>query len=125
MYNNETPSDRHDQPNMARALLRGVGIVLLVEVSALLAGIAFFLIIHGLVFAVLFLAPYSAFVRRLFGKVFGSPFRLPVVNKLTWWQWVDFLLKMSIAIASIGSGIWALVRFGFYGQNFIYLAING
>jgi len=125
MKDTQKPAE-FSNPDISRKLLRVMGMVIVVDLLTLLAGISFFMIIHGIVFAVFWLAPYWKFPRSIFFKVSGFPDKFQLVKKrrITWWQAIILVLKVLTILAFLGSGLWLLVRSGFYGQNLIWLTLN-
>ena len=93
--------------DMSRAVLRLIGITLLLEVFSLLLGVAFFAMMHGLVFGILWLAPYWDFARKIVTRTVGPLFPSPYVSIR-----VQTHLFLSI------------ILFGFCGQNLICLALS-
>jgi len=108
------------QTDLARGLLRLMGISLLFEFSALLLGIAILLIAHAVVFGILWLVLYWAFAQYIFVKITGlnkPSTQLPI----NLWQIINMVLKTAIVMAFLGLGFWVLFHKGFTGQNLIWM----
>jgi hypothetical protein len=106
-----------------RALLKLLGVVLLVEAVVLTAGVAFLLILHGFVFALFLSARYW---KPAYGLLaWALPLGIQVSEfapiPMTWWRAPLFIVNMTVRLGMIGVGMWILFRAGFCGQNFICL----
>ena len=103
-----------------------IGSVVLLDVLALILGWAFFLIVHGLMYSIIWLAPYWSYARKVFVKFTGLPDTIPLIakNPLTCWSLVVFAIKAITLILFFILGLWGLFRNGFCGQNFICLAMS-
>jgi hypothetical protein len=124
MSNAEQKPDNLQKTDISKSLLRLMGIMVLLDVSALVAGISFFMIVHGALLGIRWSAPYWKFSRNIFVKASGFPETNILLNKnqITWWQGINLLLKAVTVVALLILGLWILVRNGFCGQNFICLA---
>jgi hypothetical protein len=124
MSNAEQKPDNLQKAEISKSLLRLIGIMVLLDVSALVAGIAFFMIVHGALLGIRWSAPYWKFTRNIFVKASGFPETNILLNKnqITWWQGINLLLKAATVFAFLILGLWILVRNGFCEQNFICLA---
>ena len=106
-----------------RVLLKRLGVVLLAEAVILAAGVAFLLILHGLVFALILSArywrpPFDLWVRVLRDPEYAWVFT-PV--PMTWWRVLFFIVNMTVRLGMIAVGLWIIFKVGFCGQNFICL----
>jgi hypothetical protein len=105
-------------------LLRLIVIVLVLELGSLLLGVAFFLMVHGLIFAMLWLLPYWEPVYRIYACIFRLPQDQFARVPITWWRIILLGLKAIVVIYCLGAGLWILVTNGFLGQNFIYALLQ-
>ena len=124
MNNAEQKTDTIQKTDISKSLLRLIGIMVLLDVSALVAGISFFMIVHGALLGIRWSAPYWKFTRNIFVKVSGFPETNILLNnnQITWRQGINLLVKAATVVAFLILGVLILVRNGFCGQNFICLA---
>jgi hypothetical protein len=113
-------------PDLSLFMLRLMGIVLVVELAALMLGISFFLIAKGLVFGVLWLAPYWQPAGNILSKITQNAFPLPVatIRKIAWHSAIILVVKIAVAVGIVALGLTVLFQRGFCGQNLICLALT-
>ena len=100
--------------------MRQLAIVMLLELSALILGIAFFMIVFSLIHGVLLFSPHWEPAHRIYCKVLkvqGSEF---VRAPLSWKQVALLGIKFLYLLIFLAGGLYALMAEGFLGQNFIY-----
>ncbi len=124
MSNAEQKPDNLQKADISKSMLRLMSITILLDVSALVAGISFFMIVHGVLIGIRWSAPYWKFTRNIFVKTTGFPETNILLNKnqITWWRGINLLLKAITVVLYLVFGLWFLVHNGFCGQNIICLA---
>lgn len=90
-------------------------------------GLAFILIVQGLVFGFLWLAPYWSVTYQLLRKKLYFPsVNLQVTNiPITWWRIPLIGVKVLISFAMIYFGFKILFAQGFLQQNLLWLLFSG
>ena len=119
---NQNPNNVQ-QPDTVKSLLQLVGIVVILDVTAFIAGISFFMIVHGTLLGIRWSAPYWKFSRDIFVKVTGFPETNILLSKKQagWWSRISLLLRAATVITFLALGLWLLIQKGFCGQNLICL----
>ena len=108
------------KPLTSEIKLRQLAIVMLLELSALILGIAFFMIVYSLIHGVLWFSPHWEPAHRIYCKVLkvqGSEF---VRAPLSWKQATLLGIKLLYLLIFFAGGLYVLLAEGFLGQNFIY-----
>ena len=119
MNNSEQKLDNLQKADISKSLLRLMGIIILLDASALAAGISFFMIIHGALLGIRWSAPYWKFTRNIFVKATGFPEKNILLNKnqIASRQGINLLFKAVTVVLFFILGAWILIRNGFCGQN--------
>jgi hypothetical protein len=115
---------KSESPNRVLLIIK----IVLLEIFAILAGVSFFMIVHGLLYGIYWTAPYWKFTRTLLVKVtgFSETHRFIKTQQITWQRAIFLFPKVIILLAFLVFGLWLLFHDGFCGQNLFCLArING
>jgi hypothetical protein len=104
-----------------RLFLRGWLVLACLEFGALLLGIAFFIIIHGVIFGVAWLVPFWKPAFTAYTKALGIKDIDFIPLPIRWWQAIMLAIKMTVVLFFFYFGIKFLLTKGFLDQNFIYL----
>jgi hypothetical protein len=104
-------------PNL---LLRLIAITVILEFSSLALGFAFFLIVHGLIFGVLWFMFYWEPAYRIYTRILQLPPTQFVRAPIPWWRIGLLGVKAIIILFFLYLGMRILISNGFLGQNLIY-----
>ena len=100
--------------------------MLLLGITSMVLGIAFLLIFIGTYGLVIFVAPYSKWVRHLVELIMGT--NLAALNRplntTPWWKLLRSSVLVVIRVGLIVTGVLVLLRVGFLGQNLIWLLLH-
>lgn len=109
---------------MGRGVLRLWGFLLLVDVIALMFGIAFLLIAHGLMMGIIRQAHHWQPAYRFCKRVADFPVASSTRGPITILGAVHSVISIALTVALVGFGIWILFKVGFCGQNLICMALH-
>ena len=114
-----------EEPSVTRGLLRLMAFLLVVDIVALVFGIAFFLIAHGLAMGVIRQAWHWQPARSLFQRIIGhsteSTSQSGILRTI---GAVHSVLMIALTVAIVGLGIWLLLTLGFWEQNIIWIVCH-
>ena len=101
--------------------------IILVDVIALLLGVSFFLIIHGVVMGMFRLSYRWPLANKIWRRIYGS--NLFIEQKSTGnirrvFIFFQTTIWIIVAVVFIGFGFWLLIDKGFYEQNIIWSIFN-
>ncbi|MBW8009873.1 MAG: hypothetical protein FVQ83_01345 [Chloroflexi bacterium] len=105
-------------------MLRLMGWHGLISITTLLfGGFAIYFIVCAFMSGIIRFAPYWKPAYIVFNKMTGLPensaeFIPPPVR---WWFILTLGLLFGITLTYLGAGVWMLLKFGFLGQNLIYM----
>ncbi len=117
---------KQEESDIIRAFLPYMIFIVVVDIIALMFGIAFFLIVHGIAMGMLRQAHHWQPARRFVERVTSSHFMQQRSASSTAHIYNVFhrILWMTVAVAFIGFGFWLLIDKGFYEQNIIWQICN-
>ena len=120
----DTEIKQEKEPDIGRGILRAWGFLLLVDVIALVLGIAFLLIAHSIAMGTLRLGVHWQPAHRLVKHLAFGPSTSGTAAPLTTLGVVCLFISIAVRALMIGLGVWLLFDFGFWGQNLIWLATH-
>ena len=110
-----------EEPGVTRGLLRLMAFLLVVDIVALVFGIAFFLIAHGLAMGMFRQVLHWQPARSFFERIIGHPIEYTSQSGIfRAFSAVHSVIVIVITVAFIGLGIWLLLTLGFWEQNIIW-----
>ena len=115
---------KQEEPDVGLGILRFMGILLLVDIIALVLGVAFFLIAHGIAMTTLRLAVHWQPAHRLVKRLALGTSTSGTAAPLTTISKVSLLISIAIRVSLISLGVWLLFDLGFLGQNIIWIATH-
>jgi hypothetical protein len=104
-----------------RLLLRGWLVLACLEFGALLLGIAFFIIIHGVILGVAWLVPFWKPAFIAYTKALGVKDVGYITLPIRWWHAIMIVIRMTVVLFFFYFGIKFLLSKGFLDQSLIYL----
>ena len=99
-------------------------IVVVLELSAMALGIAFFLMVHGLIFGIAWFVPFWEPAHRIYSKVLNTQASEFVRAPIPWWRVILLIVKALLVLFFFYLGIKYLMEDGFLGQNIIYSILS-
>jgi hypothetical protein len=92
-----------------------------------LLGLSFVLIVIGLIFGFLWLAPYWSVTYQLLRKKLSYPTVNPQVTSIpiTWWRIPIISIKVFVSLTMLYYGLKVLFTQGFLHQNLLWLLFSG
>jgi hypothetical protein len=125
MTDNKADLPKHDANLISSEnLLRLIVIVLVLELGSLILGIAFFVMLHGLIFGIVWFIPYWEPAHRVYTSILHLPPNQFRRTPIPWWRAILLGIKAAIVLYCLYAGIWILITHGFLDQNFIHTLIQ-
>jgi ABC-type arginine transport system permease subunit len=99
-------------------------IVAILEIVAIALGLAFFFIVHAIIFGVAWFALYWRPAHQVYTKALNIQDNEFVRVPIPWWRTVILSVKAIIVIFFLYFGIKTLITNGFLAQNLIYIFVT-
>jgi hypothetical protein len=95
------------------------------EFSALALGIAFFLLVHGVIFGIIWFAFYWEPAYRIYTRVVNIESTRFIKLPLPWWRIILLCIKGLLVLLFFYIGVKVILDNGLLGQNLIYMFLVG
>ena len=126
MKTNDNPKLQKQDERIAdtKQIFRLWVIVAILELVAIALGLAFFFIVHAIIFGAAWFALYWRPAYQIYTKVLNIQDSEFVTVPIPWWRTIILSVKAIIVIFFLYFGIKTLLTNGFLAQNLIYIFVT-